>query len=203
MAGSDDGVIETDGDTRTRILEAGIDCWLLSGTAKTSVRDVAEAAGLSRATLYRYFPDRTTLMRAIRRHEQDSFSETVRGRVREVRTLRDAVAVMAEVAADRALRYRSSSSGGAVDDPGLVLLTRPSPTLVRALIGPFIDYAAATGQLVDEISSKQASDWISLCLSTVYWLPRSWPADLSSARAIGGLYADRICGGIVAPACTG
>src|SRR5207237_4667850 len=41
---------------RERILEAGFACVARYGLAKTTVEDVARASGLSRATLYRYFP---------------------------------------------------------------------------------------------------------------------------------------------------
>ena len=43
------------GDTRTRILEAAVACIERWGLAKTSLEDVATEAGLSRATLYRWF----------------------------------------------------------------------------------------------------------------------------------------------------
>lgn len=42
-------------DTRTRILEAAVTCIERWGLAKTSLEDVANEAGLSRATVYRYF----------------------------------------------------------------------------------------------------------------------------------------------------
>lgn len=193
----DGEVADSDADTRTRILEAGIDTLARFGSTKTSVQNVAEAAGLSRATLYRYFRDRTGLLREIRHYERESFSATVLERVRAARTLRDAVAIMAEVAAYRALRYRirvdSADSGSA-----LVVLTRPSAALVHTLIGPHIEYAAATDQLMTGLSAAQAAEWISVCLSTVYWL-RDWESvKLDDPTAIGAYYADRICGGIMA-----
>jgi len=42
-------------DTRTRILEAAVACVERWGLAKTTLEDVATEAGLSRATLYRWF----------------------------------------------------------------------------------------------------------------------------------------------------
>ena len=42
-------------DTRTRILAAAVACVERSGLGKTSLEDVAQEAGLSRATVYRYF----------------------------------------------------------------------------------------------------------------------------------------------------
>ncbi|HTT87380.1 MAG TPA: TetR/AcrR family transcriptional regulator [Acidimicrobiales bacterium] len=43
-------------DTRERILEATYACVARFGLSKTTVEDAARAAGLSRATVYRYFP---------------------------------------------------------------------------------------------------------------------------------------------------
>ena len=45
-----------DGDTRQRILEATYVCVARWGLSKTTVEDAARQAGLSRATVYRYFP---------------------------------------------------------------------------------------------------------------------------------------------------
>jgi AcrR family transcriptional regulator len=43
-------------DVRERILEATYECVARDGIAQTSLEDAARAAGVSRATLYRYFP---------------------------------------------------------------------------------------------------------------------------------------------------
>jgi AcrR family transcriptional regulator len=45
-----------DGATRQRIIEATYACVARWGLAKTTIEDAARAAGLSRATVYRYFP---------------------------------------------------------------------------------------------------------------------------------------------------
>ena len=53
-------------DTRERILEAVYACVARYGLAKTTVEDVARAAKLSRATLYRHFPGgRDQLLREV------------------------------------------------------------------------------------------------------------------------------------------
>jgi AcrR family transcriptional regulator len=43
-------------DTRTRIIEAAHERVALDGIARTTIESVAQHAGLSRATIYRYFP---------------------------------------------------------------------------------------------------------------------------------------------------
>ena len=50
------GVPRTVTDTRTRLLEATYDCIARDGLGATSLEDAARSAGVSRATLYRYFP---------------------------------------------------------------------------------------------------------------------------------------------------
>jgi AcrR family transcriptional regulator len=43
-------------DVRVRLLDAALRCMERWGLAKTSLEDIASEAGLSRATVYRYFP---------------------------------------------------------------------------------------------------------------------------------------------------
>lgn len=56
----------TDTDTRTdphaTILAAAEECFERYGIAKTTMEDVAKAASMSRATVYRYFADRESLI---------------------------------------------------------------------------------------------------------------------------------------------
>jgi AcrR family transcriptional regulator len=43
-------------EVRERILQGAFDCVARFGISKTTIQDVARASGVSRATLYRYFP---------------------------------------------------------------------------------------------------------------------------------------------------
>lgn len=51
--------------TRTRILEAAIDCLANTGYAATSTNSVATAAGITRAALLYHFPSRAALIEAV------------------------------------------------------------------------------------------------------------------------------------------
>jgi AcrR family transcriptional regulator len=51
-------------DTRGRIVIAALKRYLMFGIKKTSMEDVAAEAGLTRVTIYRYFPDKKTLVQA-------------------------------------------------------------------------------------------------------------------------------------------
>lgn len=52
------------GAARERLLEAAARCIARAGLAGLSMASVAEAAGVSRPTVYRYFPDRRALLEA-------------------------------------------------------------------------------------------------------------------------------------------
>ena len=48
-----------------RVLDAALACVARVGVAKTTLDDVAKEAGCARATVYRCFPGRQALMRAV------------------------------------------------------------------------------------------------------------------------------------------
>jgi AcrR family transcriptional regulator len=50
--------------TRNRIQQAALDLFLQHGIRKTSIDDIAERAGVTRVTVYRYFADRPELVEA-------------------------------------------------------------------------------------------------------------------------------------------
>jgi AcrR family transcriptional regulator len=56
---------------RARMLDAAESCLQRFGPAKTTVEDVAQAAGLSRATVYREFGSRDALLLAVAAREAD------------------------------------------------------------------------------------------------------------------------------------
>jgi AcrR family transcriptional regulator len=55
-------------ETRMRITEAAVALHQAVGPAKTTVKAIAERAGVERATVYRHFPDEETLFAACTRH---------------------------------------------------------------------------------------------------------------------------------------
>lgn len=57
--------MKTREERSNRIMEAGLDVVLRYGYRKTTLEDVAAAAGVSRATLYNHFPNKEALVREI------------------------------------------------------------------------------------------------------------------------------------------
>src|SRR5689334_6689237 len=51
--------------SRTQILDAALKLFSHRGYGATSVRDIAEAAGLSKGNVYHHFPDKESIFRAL------------------------------------------------------------------------------------------------------------------------------------------
>lgn len=64
--------------TRERILDAAFDALEDFGLTRTTVEDVAQRAGLSRQTVYRYFPSKDALIVSLVAREEEQFISGVR-----------------------------------------------------------------------------------------------------------------------------
>ena len=65
-------------DTASRILDAAFECISDVGLGRTTVEDVARAAGIARQTVYRYFPSKDHLITALVLQEQEKFLDGIR-----------------------------------------------------------------------------------------------------------------------------
>ena len=84
-----------------RFVDAMLECISRWGVAKTTADDIARAAGVSRATLYRVFPGgKDVALEALLRHELARFFALVDGRLRTAETLEDMLVVGAVDAAE-------------------------------------------------------------------------------------------------------
>ena len=70
--------------THQRILLAARDLLVARGVRRVSMDDVAQAAGVTRVTVYRYFGDRESLVRAAFLHLADSLDAVVADLAREL-----------------------------------------------------------------------------------------------------------------------
>lgn len=79
MAAPARAVSEPENGPREEILKAAESCFEYFGFRKTTVEDIAKAAGISRTTVYRFFKDRDALLSAlVDRHNADLVSATLR-----------------------------------------------------------------------------------------------------------------------------
>ena len=182
-----------------QILDAG-SAWLTRfGNEKTTIQDVAQASGISRATIYRYFPGRAQLLQAITDYDQARQLQEVRIRAAAAASMEEAVAIAAEVLWVAALRFRTSEHL-ANRDRGLanylVFQRADRSEWITELVRPYVQRAREAGELPSEVSLDDAIGWIVMTLSAIPMLPRSGILDVGDPPAIGRLLARRICRGL-------
>lgn len=182
-----------------QILDAG-SAWLTRfGNEKTTIQDVAQASGISRATIYRYFPGRAQLLQAITDYDQARQLQEVRIRAAAAASMEEAVAIAAEVLWVAALRFRTSEHL-ANRDRGLanylVFQRADRSEWITELVRPYVQRAREAGELPSAVSPDDAIGWIVMNLSAIPMLPRSGILDVGDPPAVGRLLARRICRGL-------
>jgi TetR/AcrR family transcriptional regulator, repressor for uid operon len=110
-------------ETRDRILEGALEALGRVGFRHLTMGEVSDRAGLSRGTVYRYFPSKDDLLAVLAVYEQDRFANGLRQAVekRVESTLPLSIEVVATYIIDYLRRH-----------PALTLLTETEPAFVLA-----------------------------------------------------------------------
>ncbi|WP_035855751.1 TetR/AcrR family transcriptional regulator [Cryptosporangium arvum] len=143
-------------DAHDKIVDATVDCIRQYGLERTSISSIAVAAGVSRPTVYAYFPSRDALVAAA----MERSAAAVAGRVvasarRRARTPAE-FAVEALVVARREFRKEPAfyPISHARTDPWATdqQLTEESLALTRTILAPIASYDARLEPHLDEIT---------------------------------------------------
>lgn len=162
-------------DADDRIVGAAVRCVLRLGLQKTSVGDVARAAGLSRGTVYRYYEDKAALVEAALSRIAADFVRSSEPDVRRRRTLAgqvgEAAVFITRHGGDR--RFAIAPPG---DEEHLlaVLLSTQAGRLLDAWVDfwqPFLAAAEARGEVRLGLDARQAGEWIVRVLISFAILP--------------------------------
>ncbi len=106
------------GATRERILDATLAVYARAGK-QLSMSDVAQAAGVSRMTLYRHHASKEELLRALARHEQHRFDERLAASLLDV--TEPAARVDAVLGAIVSFLDASAARGVVEAEPGYII----------------------------------------------------------------------------------
>lgn len=178
-----------------RLVDAALDCFLHFGVRKTSLTDVADRAGVSRATAYRVFGDKNGLVRLVVETEVTRFLDRLDSVVTWEAPLSDALAdaivFTLDYLRDHAVLQRLiASEPEQLTD---VVVPRPGePSLVQVLLPAVVERFVRTHHDVLRVPIDQAAEWllrmaISLLLNPDTTLP--------DPRSV----ADLLLAGLVAP----
>jgi AcrR family transcriptional regulator len=185
--------------TRERVLRAALGCIEREGLAATSVEDVARAASVSRATIYRHFPG----------GREQLVTETATWEVaRFFARVEQTVASEPDLAAR--LRLALASGHRALDDHALLhrlLRTEPEAVLTELSVATdlvlelIIDYLAdqlvaeqAAGRARPDLDVAEAADHLGRLYLSYLGAPGRW--DLDDPAQVDRLVRTQFLGGI-------
>jgi AcrR family transcriptional regulator len=172
-------------DTATRILEAAEVCIRRYGLRRVSMGDVAEAAGLSRGSVYNHFQDREALIDAVLERAADRFVARSETSVKRRRTLAGQVAEAAAF-----IRTHGNDPNltltPADEELFATLLTARADGLVARWVEfwlPYLADAQRRGEVRAGLDRRRASEWIVRLLLSLVVMPSS-VVDLDDPDAV-------------------
>lgn len=198
-SGEDSG---QESETRTRILNAAIECFSQFGNDKTTLSDVARVAGFARPTLYRYFPDRRALLEAVDAYEQEQMRAEALTIAEAADDFEEFLTGLVASQAARSNRYHTRQHLLAQDRglfQSLFLAQSSAVERLAALLAPQLQAAADRGELLPDVDIAQAAEWIAVVLAGVSRLSQATTFDLDDPDDVGRFVARHLCHGIVAP----
>lgn len=164
------------------IIDAAVACIRKLGARKVSVEDIATEAGISRRTLYRLYPNRRAIMRAVIFHRLGKIATQIQEAMRKCKTFEDCIvtgSVMTIKIARRDEIYVSIA-----DDDSTLVLNDPryrkgmqvEPLFLSTWAGIF-ERGRKEGKIHRSLTDHQLADW----LMSVH-LMIQWREDLSDAE---------------------
>jgi AcrR family transcriptional regulator len=182
--------------TRQRIIEATYDCVARWGLAKTTVEDAARQAGVSRATVYRYFPGgREELVNAVVSWQYAAFFGRLYEEVRTAATLEEVL--------ERGLTFaRRALIGHEVLQ--MVLRTEPELLLPQLTVETNRTLGMISGFLVPYLHDRDtapgldirdAADFLARMILSFISAPGRW--DLDDPEQVAQLVRTELLAGVV------
>ncbi|MGB6058772.1 MAG: TetR/AcrR family transcriptional regulator [Microthrixaceae bacterium] len=187
-------------DVRTRMMEAAISCAREHGVRGFSLEDVALEAGLSRSTIYRYFPEgRSQLFEETVTWEIGRFWERLAVAVEGYPTLEDRL--VAGLVIGRKLMAKSSILNN-LRDPELLDLVeaaQPAEPLVHGVIREYmvglLEEERAAGRMDDSVDLDFAADY--LMRMTISWMNNAAGVDLTDDGRARQVIREQFLAGIL------
>lgn len=184
--------------TRERILEAAYACVGRWGMSKTSIEDVTKEAGLSRSTVYRYFPGgRDELLAAVVGWEYDRFFARLYEAVRDAERLEEVIerglTFAHRAIAEHEVLQRVLETEPELLLPALTVKDDATVAMVAAFLTPYLErHRLAPGVVVEE-----AADFLARMVLSYMTAPGRW--DLDDPAQVSRLVRAELLGGILPP----
>jgi AcrR family transcriptional regulator len=184
-------------DTRQRILVATYACVARWGLSKTTVEDAGKEAGVSRATVYRYFPGgREELITAVVSWEFLQFFTRLYDEVRDAQSLEQVMERGLQFA-HRSLAEHQVLQKVMQTEPNVLVpkLTVESTRILGVIAEFLVPYLDQHG-LAEGVDPREASDFLARMILSYMNAPGRW--DLEDDVQVAALVRTELLAGIVA-----
>lgn len=162
-------------DTRDTIVAAAWSCIQERGVKGANIAEIARRAGLSRATVYLHFSDKTDLVDAVIAGVSAAIFKRMGRAMAQGSDLR---AQLALAAAFIARTRKALHDGQEHFDPSraaAVLADQTGEALARAVVffDPYVRAAQDRGEIRPELDTRAVSEWFARILFSLYVTPSS------------------------------
>lgn len=149
---------------RERLLDGAEECLKRFGLSKTTAEDIARAAGLSRATVYRQFGTRDAIVAAVTTREAERCASAAIDALRRFDDIGDWIVegflfCLREIP-QRPLLAQLGGPGELVAASRIVLGSARMRTIGADLLRPMLEAARREGRLVDDFDLDEFSEWV-------------------------------------------
>ncbi|WP_407687968.1 TetR/AcrR family transcriptional regulator [Mycobacterium sp. HUMS_1102779] len=172
----DDRAILDDEEARRRILDAAGRCIVRRGNTQFRMGEVADEAGVSRSTVYRYFPGRDDVLLGMLLMRVDgALGELVRSLPAPEdpgRSLPEMVLARVESVAGNPLNEALFAAESTAVSSALEKGSEPLVELLLRHYGPLLKRWKAAGRLYDDLDPRSVVQW--LHTTTLFLLAPSW-----------------------------
>jgi AcrR family transcriptional regulator len=182
-------------EARQRILQATYTCIARWGLSKTTIEDAAREAGMSRASVYRYFPGgRDELISATIAWEELRFFSRLYDEVRDAATLEEVLERGLPFAHQAILSHEVLQRVLETEPELLLPKLTVETTRVTALISGFLVPYLTAERVVPELDVHQAADLLARMILSYITSPGAW--DLSDPAQVRKLVRTELLSGI-------
>ena len=159
--------------TRERILDGAATAVARHGLAKLEMSDVSALSGVSRPTLYRYFPNREVLLTELASHEGKLFKQRMLAAIEQAPPGAERMRVALEHAT-RHVREHAALQRLLDTDPAFVLqgMREQFESLKQqfgALLGPLLNESDLVRRRI--VTAEQLVDWMMRLMASAFLLP--------------------------------
>lgn len=172
----DDRAILDDEEARRRLLDAAGRCIVRRGDAQIRMAEVADEAGVSRSTVYRYFPNRDEVLLGLMLARVDTALRELVGSLRHpddpVRSLPEMVLARVESVEGDPLNEALFAAESTAVPAALQLGSEPMVELLLVHYGPLLQRWKEAGRLHADLDPRSIVQW--LTATTLFLLAPAW-----------------------------